>query len=242
LRSDEEEIRRYELNAIRPLLPASGRVIEIGAGSGLQASILRHWGFEVAAFDLPKRDRVAEHHVVVEYDGTRFPVASESVDVAFSSNVLEHVSNLAALLDELHRVVRPGGVAVHVMPTPTWRVATSATHPMKSVVKTAKGQRSVTVQGGDRGEESSAPRVLIRRALFTGPHGEFPSATAEIKGFGRAAWVRRLARPGWAPATTLSIGLFYSGSQLVPSFPIEGRRKVGQLLGGATIAYRTRRI
>jgi hypothetical protein len=36
--------------------------------------------------------------------------------------------------------------------------------------------------------------------------------------------------------------LFYSGSQLLPSFPIEGRRKVGQLLGGATIAYRTRRI
>jgi hypothetical protein len=55
-------------------------------------------------------------------------------------------------------------------------------------------------------------------------------------------WVRRLARPGWAPATTLSIGLFYSGSQLLPSFPIEGRRKVGQLLGGATIAYPTRRI
>ena len=242
MRSDEEEIRRYELDAIRHLLPASGRVIEIGAGSGLQASILGGWGFAVAAFDLPKRDRVAEHHTVVEYDGIRLPVASESVDIAFSSNVLEHVPDLDALLDELHRAVRPGGVAVHVMPTPTWRLATSATHPMKSVAKTAKGQRRVTVQGLDGPHMSSDPRLIVRRALFTGPHGEFPSASAEIRGFSRAEWVRRLARPGWTSATTTTIGLFYSGSNLLPGLPIAWRRRMGQLFGGSTIAYRAIRI
>jgi SAM-dependent methyltransferase len=239
---DEDQIRRFELGAVRHLLPASGRLVEIGAGSGFQASILRGWGFDVAALDLPNRVRVATHHGVVEYDGGRVPFADESFDVAFSSNVLEHVFDLDTLIEELHRVLRPGGVAVHVMPTPTWRVATTATHPMKSVVKAAKGQRSVTVKAGSGTEVSSDASLMLRRALFAGPHGEFPSATAEIKRFSRSEWVRRLDRPGWAPTTTLSVGLFYTGSQLLPVLPIDWRRRFGQVLGGSTIAYRTTRI
>jgi len=42
----------------------------------------------------------------------RAPLADGSVDVAFSSNLLEHVPNLPAVADQIVRVVRPGGVAV----------------------------------------------------------------------------------------------------------------------------------
>jgi len=40
------------------------------------------------------------------------PLADGSVDVAFSSNLLEHVPDLGAACDQIVRVVRPGGVAV----------------------------------------------------------------------------------------------------------------------------------
>lgn len=40
------------------------------------------------------------------------PLADGAVDVAFSSNLLEHVRDLGAVADEIVRVVRPGGVAV----------------------------------------------------------------------------------------------------------------------------------
>ena len=40
------------------------------------------------------------------------PLADDSVDVAFSSNLLEHVPDLGAVADQIVRVVRPGGVAV----------------------------------------------------------------------------------------------------------------------------------
>jgi SAM-dependent methyltransferase len=40
------------------------------------------------------------------------PLADSSVDVAFSSNLLEHVPDLGAAADQIVRVVRPGGVAV----------------------------------------------------------------------------------------------------------------------------------
>jgi SAM-dependent methyltransferase len=40
------------------------------------------------------------------------PLADGSVDVAFSSNLLEHVRDLGAVADQIVRVVRPGGIAV----------------------------------------------------------------------------------------------------------------------------------
>ena len=40
------------------------------------------------------------------------PLADETVDVAFSSNLLEHVPDLAHTADEIVRVVRPGGHVV----------------------------------------------------------------------------------------------------------------------------------
>ena len=40
------------------------------------------------------------------------PLADGAVDIAFSSNLLEHVRDLGAVADQIVRVVRPGGVAV----------------------------------------------------------------------------------------------------------------------------------
>jgi SAM-dependent methyltransferase len=46
----------------------------------------------------------------VRGDGMRLPVADGSVDVCFSSNVLEHVSDPVRMIAEMIRVTRPGGV------------------------------------------------------------------------------------------------------------------------------------
>jgi SAM-dependent methyltransferase len=46
----------------------------------------------------------------VRGDGIALPVADRSVDVCFSSNVLEHVRDPIAMLAEMARVTRPGGV------------------------------------------------------------------------------------------------------------------------------------
>ena len=43
-------------------------------------------------------------------DGMRLPVRTGSVDACYSSNVLEHVPTPPAMLDEMLRVTRPGGV------------------------------------------------------------------------------------------------------------------------------------
>ena len=43
-------------------------------------------------------------------DGLRLPLRDGSLDVAFSSNVLEHVPDPGTFVDEMVRVTRPGGL------------------------------------------------------------------------------------------------------------------------------------
>ena len=45
-------------------------------------------------------------------DGVRLPFAEGAFDISHSSNVLEHVTDPAAFVDEMVRVVRPGGLGV----------------------------------------------------------------------------------------------------------------------------------
>jgi SAM-dependent methyltransferase len=234
---DEDALRHAELDTLRPRFPLSGRVLEVGAGSGLQAATITSWGLDVAAVDLPARDRVATHHTVVEYDGVRLPFAPGTFDVVFSSNVLEHVRDLPSLLDETRRVLAPNGFALHVLPTPTWRVATSLTHPLTALRKLARGQREVAVGGHADATTSRRPMTLLRRGLFSGPHGEFPSATAEIRGFSSHRWTARFSEAGWKLQDRFALGVFYTGETIWPSLPIAWRRRLAVVFGAATAAY-----
>jgi SAM-dependent methyltransferase len=49
------------------------------------------------------------------YDGVHIPLPTSSVDLVLSNAVLEHVRQPRELVFEMHRVLKPGGVAVHVI-------------------------------------------------------------------------------------------------------------------------------
>ncbi len=54
------------------------------------------------------------HQDLISFDGKSLPFADESFDVVCSNAVLEHVSDLAALAREMHRVTKDGGVSYHL--------------------------------------------------------------------------------------------------------------------------------
>ena len=85
-------IRKSELENVKSMLPASGRLLEIGAGTGVQAQLLTQLGYEVAAIEVEEsnyqRDLIWP---VTVYDGHAIPFEDESFDIVFSSNVLEHI-------------------------------------------------------------------------------------------------------------------------------------------------------
>jgi SAM-dependent methyltransferase len=122
-------IRLAELERCVPLFPSGCRILEIGAGSGWQAGVLQQKGYTVSAIDIPS-SRYAGMQVfpVIPYDGHHIPFESASFDVLFSSNVLEHVPHVGELQEEIRRVLAPGGLAVHLLPTASWRFWTHLAH------------------------------------------------------------------------------------------------------------------
>src|SRR5262249_40433913 len=125
-----EDVRAAELDGLRRWFPPGARVLELGGGSGFQARPLASWGCAVRSIDLAGGRPWAERYFDVEpYDGVHIPAADGAFDVVFSSNVLlaVPVDRLPALVAETRRVLAPGGVAVHVLPSTAWRVWTNVT-------------------------------------------------------------------------------------------------------------------
>ena len=117
----ENAIHRY---AGRPCC-----LLEMGAGAGWQARALSEKGYEVEAIDIPTSNHAgARIWPVVDFDGCSIPYPANSFDAVFSSNVLEHVEKLDTLDRDIERVLRPGGYAIHFVPTPTWRLTSFASH------------------------------------------------------------------------------------------------------------------
>ncbi|TWJ30268.1 alpha-(1-_3)-arabinofuranosyltransferase domain-containing protein [Micromonospora sagamiensis] len=91
---------------------AGARVLDVGGGPGYFANEFRRAGAAYVGLDPAVGDFAAAGAAVsgmVRGSGTALPVRSGGVDVCYSSNVLEHVAEPEAMLDEMVRVTRPGG-------------------------------------------------------------------------------------------------------------------------------------
>ncbi|MCA2212028.1 alpha-(1-_3)-arabinofuranosyltransferase domain-containing protein [Jidongwangia harbinensis] len=91
---------------------AGARVLDVGGGPGYFATEFRRAGAAYVGVDPAVGDFAAAGAAVagmVRGSGTALPVRSGAVDVCYSSNVLEHVADPEAMLDEMVRVTRPGG-------------------------------------------------------------------------------------------------------------------------------------
>ncbi len=93
--------------------PLNGRtIVDVGGGPGYFSDAFRaagatYLGIDPDVGELTARGEAGEN--MVRGSGTELPVRSGSVDVCYSSNVLEHVSEPEAMLAEMCRVTKPGG-------------------------------------------------------------------------------------------------------------------------------------
>ena len=96
-------------------LDLAGRtVLDVGGGPGFFRDAFRaagatYWALDADVGELSGLGSIAAGTVVG--DGMNLPFADDSVDLCYSSNVLEHVPRPWDMAGEMLRVTRPGGVA-----------------------------------------------------------------------------------------------------------------------------------
>ncbi len=104
--------------ALAAYLGPAGRVLEVGVGTGVVAAALQRAGVDVVGVDLsPAMLRRAAQRLgarVAVADALRLPVRAGGVDAVYAVWVLHLVADVAAVLDEAARVLRPGGRLVVV--------------------------------------------------------------------------------------------------------------------------------
>lgn len=94
-------------------------VLDLGCGQGRLVADLLTRGFDAYGCDLGVAGAVevpAGRLAVIAPDPYRLPYADGQFAAVISVSVLEHVQDKAACLREVRRVLRPGGVAMHLFP------------------------------------------------------------------------------------------------------------------------------
>src|SRR5216683_5167428 len=124
-----DAVERHRYSEYAPWMPevmgfddfAGARLLEVGCGMGTDLLQFARRGAKVTGVDLtPRSIEISRQHLAVYgeggdfaiSDGESLPFADESFDVVYSNGVLHHTPDTAAVVGEIHRVLRPGGRAI----------------------------------------------------------------------------------------------------------------------------------
>lgn len=114
---------------LAPFLVPGARVLDVGCGTGLLAGVLRKRadvsvdGIDISAASLAKARARGLYGSLLQHDLQQqpLPVPDDSYDVAVSIGVLTYIADAGALLRDLCRAVRSGGVIAFSQRTDLWQ-------------------------------------------------------------------------------------------------------------------------
>jgi SAM-dependent methyltransferase len=235
-------LRAAELEKIVGYLEPGCRVLEIGGGTGQQARMLADRGCLVVSVDIADSMYAeSREYPVIVFDGERLPFGDSEFDVVYSSNVLEHVNDLAALHKETKRVLRPGGYEVHVLPTTAWRFWTSVAHYVDFSQQMALALISA-VHGRRPWRKALGIVVgLLQARRWPARHGERGNLISELYYFSEIWWCRHFQAHDFQVLVSEPVGIFYTGYMVSgPGLHLGLRHCLSRVLGAATRIYLVR--
>lgn len=128
----ENEFKLYQaiLNDLEIQLTPSSMILEFGCGSGGMVYQLRKRGFKAFGVDIVKVYSEAEQLCneeklndgkekifrYLDMSNYKIPFEDNTFDFVFSDQVMEHVQNFEEAVEEIYRVLKPGGCSLHFFP------------------------------------------------------------------------------------------------------------------------------
>lgn len=99
-------------------------ILDLGCGKGGLVQSLRTKGHDAYGCDIPdpaasdfRPSPDADRLRVIELNPYRLPFDDGQFDCVISTQVLEHVMDYESTFDEIHRVLKPGGISLHFFPS-----------------------------------------------------------------------------------------------------------------------------
>jgi arsenite methyltransferase len=147
------------------------RVVDVGCGPGLLTTEIADTvgptghvtGLDVSQHMLTvarqRCEPIADRITLVHGDATALPLPTASFDAAVSTQTLEYVPDVQAALEELHRVVRPGGRVV-ILDTDWGSIVWHAANPDR--------MRTILTAWTQRFADPHLPRTLAPRLRAAG--------------------------------------------------------------------------
>jgi len=246
--------RRREFAAVFARVPPGslGDMLEVGSGDGFLASLLAPLGKTLTTTEYaPGEASFGRDLPRLRCSVAALPFAEAAFDFIFSSSVLEHVRDRAGAMTELRRCLRPDGMMIHLMPSPTWKLLQlmlyyphlalrgieyiGAERQLPAATNGATeppSTKPTTEHWRDRGARPSWWQEL-RRGVFPQVHGEYDGHVRELFGFRAKAWASTFQSAGFEVRGCLRLPL-YSGY----GFGLERLRRAGERCGlGAHNAF-----
>lgn len=102
---------------ITSLLPSSTKILDMGCGAGFLTQDMARLGHEVVGLDLSEESlQIAEkldetgRVSYIQADAAAVPFPDASFDIVCAMDLLEHVENPKAIIQEAARLLKPGGL------------------------------------------------------------------------------------------------------------------------------------
>ncbi len=158
--TDNFVYQRSRLAYVEAAKRVSGRVLEIGTGSGYGISIIAPAVTEFVTVDKYRSKATESLPANVTFREAKvppLPFEDESFDYVVSFQVIEHIPNDKRFVDEIHRVLRPGGKFIVSTPNKPlsltrnpWHVREYRPEQLRTLLSSFSSVEELGVVGNER--------------------------------------------------------------------------------------------
>jgi len=199
------QVRRREIEQVFARCPPASFSLglELGAGDGFQSSLLAGYARRLVSRDY-SRLRLAQGRAApavslacdAEAVGTTFRAGA--FDLAFSSNLMEHLPDPDRAFAGIFEVLADHGVCVSIMPNPLAKLTRLLFFYPDRLLRLLEvlsgasdpGRRQAVDFDAFDNNPKSARYGFVRRQLWPVPHGAYRTNLEEIRQYRRQRWTR----------------------------------------------------